>query len=306
MELFITGASGWIGSAVLPELLAAGHQVTALARSEAAAEKISGFGAQVHRGSITDVESWRSPAARAQGIVHLAYQHDFSQMAAAAETDRRAVETFGDILAGTGGPLIVASGVIGMGAGATEADSPDPSLHPRIATGAKVLALAERGVRPCLVRFAPTVHGPGDRGFIATLAELARRTGMSAYLDDGASRWPAVHRLDAATLVRLAVDTPDCGPVVHAVAEPGIATRDIAEAIGRSVGVPTRSIAASAAAEHFGWIGGFFGLDAAASNTLTRERTGWHPAHPGLIADIESGAYANAEPNSLAGTPATT
>jgi nucleoside-diphosphate-sugar epimerase len=306
MRLFITGASGWIGSAAVRELLAAGHDVVGLARSDSAAATVVRLGAEVHRGSLEDVESWRSAASRADGIVHLGYQHDFSHIAAAADIDRRAVDAFGDILAGTGGPLIVASGVLGMGALATELDSPDPSLHPRIATGAAVLALTERGVRPCLVRFAPTVHGQGDRGFMATLVELARRTGVSAYLDDGASRWPAVNRLDAAALVRLAVDAPACGPVVHAVAEQGIATREIAAAIGRSVGVPTESIPAARAAEHFGWIGGFFALDAAASNALTRERTGWNPTRPGLIADIAAGSYENASPNSVAGTPVAT
>lgn len=303
MRLFITGASGWIGSAAVPALLAAGHQLVGLARSESAAATVRRLGIEVCRGSLDDVGSWRAEAAHAEGIVHLGYQHDFSQMAAAAAIDRQAVEVFGDILAGTGGPLIVASGVIGMGADATELDTPDPGLHPRVATGAAVLSLAERGLRPCLVRFAPTVHGDGDRGFLATLAELAHRVGVSAYIDDGAGRWPAVHRLDAATLIQLAVDTPGAGPVVHAVAEPGIATREIAEAIGRSVGVPAGSIPAAQAAEHFGWIGGFFSLDAAASNVLTRERTGWRPIQPGLIADIDSGSYRNAQPNSVAGPP---
>jgi nucleoside-diphosphate-sugar epimerase len=306
MRLFITGASGWIGSASVRELLAAGHDVVGLARSDSAAAAVARLGAEVHRGSLDDVESWRPAASRAEGIVHLAYQHDFSQMAASAAMDRRAVDAFGDILAGTGAPLIVASGVLGMGSHATELDSPDPSLHPRIANGAAALALAERGVRPCLVRFAPTVHGQGDRGFMATLAELAHRAGVSAYVDDGAGRWPAVHRLDAAALVRLAVEVPDCGPVVHAVAEEGIATREIADAIGRSVGVPTESIPAARAAEHFGWIGGFFALDAAASSALTRQRTGWDPTRPGLIADINAGSYENADPNSVAGTPVNT
>lgn len=298
MRIFITGGSGWIGSAVIPELLAAGHQVVGLARSDAAADIMTGLGAEVRRGSLNDLESLRHAAQGAEGIVHLAYHHDFSQMAEAAEIDRRAVKAFGDILAGTDGPLVVASGVLGMGSGATELDNPDPSLHPRVATGQVVLSLAERGVRPCLVRFAPTVHGPGDRGFIASLVELARRVGTAGYIDQGANRWPAVHRLDAAALVRLAVESSAGGPVVHAVAEQGITTRDIAIAIGRSVGVAAESIPATDAAGHFGWIAGFFAMDAAVSNALTRERTGWNPEHATLLADIGAGSYDETAPNS--------
>ena len=298
MRIFITGGSGWIGSAVVTELLSAGHQVVGLARSDTAADTIVGLGAEAHLGQLDDVDSWRGAAQQAEGIVHLGYHHDFSQMAEAARIDRDAIAAFGEVLAGSGGPLVVAAGVLGMGADATELDHPDPTLHPRIANGQALLSLADRGVRPCLVRFAPTVHGPGDRGFIASLAELARRTGVAGYIDDGANRWPAVHRLDAAVLVRLAVDSSTCGPVVHAVAETGIATRDIAEAIARSVDVPVRSIPAAEAGAHFGWIAGFFAMDAAASNVLTLERTGWNPTHPTLLADIDAGSYENANPNS--------
>lgn len=301
MRLFMTGASGWIGSAALPQLVAAGHEVVGLARSDTAAAIIEGLGAAACRGNLEDIDSWRSAASTAEGIVHLGYQHDFSRMQEAADTDRRVVDVFGTLLAGTGGPLIVASGVLGMGPNATESDTPDPGIHARVATGAMVLALAERGVRPALVRFAPTVHGPGDRGFIATLADLARRAGVSAYVEEGANHWPAVHRLDAATLIRLAVDLPESGPVLHAVAEEGIPTREIAEALGRSIGVPTRSIPAAEAAGHFGWIGGFFGVDATASNERTRRHTGWTPTHPGLLDDIAAGSYENAVANSAAG-----
>jgi nucleoside-diphosphate-sugar epimerase len=303
MRVFVTGASGWIGSAVVPELLAAGHDVVGLARSERSADTIAALGAEVHRGSLNDVGSLRSGAEKADGVVHLGYQHDFSQMAAAAQVDRRAIETFGAVLGGNGGPLVVASGVLGMGGGelATELDRPDPALHPRVATGAVVLALADRGVRAVLVRFAPTVHGPGDQGFMATLVELARRTGVAGYVDDGSNRWPAVHRLDAANLVQLAVTSAPARSVLHAVAEPGVPAREIAEAIGRSIGVPAQSIPAANAAEHFGWIGEFFGADSAASNTLTRELLGWAPTHPGLLEDLNSGLYVDASPHSTAG-----
>ena len=303
MRIFVTGASGWIGSAVVPELLAAGHDVVGLARSDRAAGVVTDLGAEVHRGSLDDVDSLRAGAEKADGVVHLGYHHDFSQMAEAAQLDRRAIETFGDVLAGTDGPLVVAAGVLGIGNGAvaTERDRPDPAVHPRVATGEVVLGLAERGVRTTLARFAPTVHGAGDRGFVATLVELARRSGFAGYVEDGANRWPAVHRLDAGVLVRLATESAPAGTVVHAVAEEGIATREIAEAIGRSLGVPARSVPASAAAEHFGWIGMFFGMDSAASNTATRELTGWAPTQPGLLADLDAGHYVDAAPHSTAG-----
>jgi nucleoside-diphosphate-sugar epimerase len=304
MRIFVTGASGWIGSAVVPELLAAGHEVLGLARSDTAADAVAALGAEVHRGTLEDVESLRSGAARADGVVHLGYHHDFSQMSEAARLDRRAIETFGEVLGGKAdGPLVVASGVLGLATAAvvTERDDPDPATHPRVANAQTALSLAARGVRSSIVRFAPTVHGPGDHGFMATLVDLARRTGVAAYIDDGTNRWPAVHRLDAAALVRLAVESAPAGSVLHAVDEQGIPTRDIATAIGGSIDVPTQSLPAERAAEHFGWLGPFFGIDCEASNTLTRELLGWTPTHPGLLDDLEAGRYAEAIPHSMAG-----
>lgn len=303
MRFFVTGASGWIGSAAVSELLAGGHEVVGLARSDGAADAVAALGAEVHRGSLEDSASLRSGAAQADGVLHLGYHHDFSQMAEAAELDRHAIEAFGEVLSGTDGPLVMASGALGLAIGrvATERDRPDPSVHPRGANAETALALAGHGVRSSVVRFAPTVHGPGDRGFIATLVELARRTGAAAYIDDGSSRWPAVHRLDAATLLRLALESAPSGSVLHAVDEEGIPTREIAEAIGRSLGVPAQSVPADQAGEHFGWIGRFFGMDSAVSNSQTRELLGWTPTHPRLLADLEAGSYADAEPNSTAG-----
>jgi nucleoside-diphosphate-sugar epimerase len=293
MQVFVTGASGWIGSAVVPELLAAGHQVVGLARSDAAADRVAALGAEVHRGSLADTESLQTAAAKADGVVHLGYHHDFSQMSEAAQLDRQAIEVFGEVLAGTDSPFVLASGLLGLKPGqtATERDRPASGVHPRIENARIALALADRGVRSCAVRFPPTVHGAGDHGFVATLVDTARRAGASAYVDEGANRWPAVHRQDAALLVRLAVESAPAGSVLHALDEEGIPTRDIAAAIGRAIGVPTRSVTVDQAAEHFGWIAQLFAADAAASNALTRELLGWTPTGPGLIADLDAGAY---------------
>jgi nucleoside-diphosphate-sugar epimerase len=293
MRVFVTGASGWIGSAVVPELVDAGHTVVGLARSDAAAATVAALGADVHRGSLDDVDSLRAGAAACDGVVHLGYIHDFSRMEQAAQTDLQAIETFGAVLEGTNRPLIVASGTLGLAPGGigTERDFPDPAAHPRIACAEAALALASRGVRSCTARFAPTVHGAGDHGFIAVLVAIARDKGVSGYLGDGANRWPAVHRLDAAHLVRLALDDAPAGSVLHAIAEEGVPTRAIAEAIGRGLGLPVVSIASEQSSDHFGWLGRFFASDSPASNALTRELLGWQPVQRGLIADLEAGCY---------------
>jgi nucleoside-diphosphate-sugar epimerase len=207
--------------------------------------------------------------------------------------DLAAISTLGTALEGTGRPLVVAAGVLGLAAGrvATEQDVADPALHPRIANSAAALSFAARGVRPVAVRFAPTVHGPGDHGFIATLVGIAREKGVSAYIGDGANRWPAVHRLDAANLVRLAVDQAPAGTSLHATAEEGVPARDIAEAIGRGLDLPVVSIPADQAGEHFGWMARFFGTDCQASSTATQQLVGWKPVHPGLIEDLDAGSY---------------
>jgi nucleoside-diphosphate-sugar epimerase len=293
MRIFVTGATGWIGSAVVPELLAAGHQVVGLARNDASAAALEKAGVGTHRGSLDDPDSLAAGAAAADGVVHLAYNHDFSQIADAAKTDLRAIEAMAEPLAGTGGPLMIASGALGLQNG-LETDRPDVSSFPRIASAEYTLALADRGIRSIVTRFAPTVHGAGDYGFIAAVVAAARERGVSAYVGDGSHEWPAVHVSDAAQLVRLAVDSAPAGSVVHAVAERGVATREIAEAIGRRLDLPVVSVDAEAAVDHFGWIGMFFSRGMPASNDLTRELLGWTPIGPTLIEDLDAGHYTSA------------
>ena len=294
MKILVTGASGWIGSASVKELIAAGHHVLGLARNDESAARIARLGAEVVRGSLDDLASLRAAAGQAEGVVHMGYNHDFSQMAAAAQTDRAAIDTFADVLQGTGGPLLIASGTLGLAPGrvGTEADMPGAHAHPRIANAAYTLGLAARGVRSIVVRFAPTVHGAGgDHGFVAVLAKTAREKGVSAYIGEGANRWPAVNRLDAGKLVQLAIEKATPGSVLHAVAEEGVATRDIAAALGQFLHVPVESIPADRAQAHFDWLGMFFGADAPASNARTRELLGWTPAQPTLLEDIAAGHY---------------
>jgi nucleoside-diphosphate-sugar epimerase len=293
MRIFVTGASGWIASAVVPELLAAGHQVLGLARSEAAAAKVAALGADVQRGDLNDLEGLRAAATASDGVVHLGYNHDFSQMGAAAETDRTVIDAFGEVLAGSDRPLLIASGVLGLTSGrpSPEDDRPDPAAHPRVANAAATLALADRGVRSIVARFAPTVHGEGDYGFTRILTGIARAKGVSAYVGDGTNVWPAVHRLDAGALVARAVDHAPAGTILHVTAEQGVPSREIAEAIGRGLDLPVKSIPADQAAGHFGWIGPIFAVDSPASSEKTQRRFDWHPTHNTLIADLDAGYY---------------
>ncbi|MFG1606950.1 SDR family oxidoreductase [Actinoplanes sp. NPDC049265] len=288
MRIFVTGASGWIGTDTVKELLRGGHSVLGLARSDASAERITALGADVHRGGLDDLDSLRTGTESADGVVHLGYNHDFTQMEAAVALDRAAIETMGAAVK-PGGPFVIASGVAGLvpGRPAVETDMGDPAGYSRAANATIALGLADRGVRSAAVRFAPTVHGRGDHGFVAELVRIARATGVSGYVGDGAGRWAAVHRDDAAVLVRLAVEQAEPGSILHAVAEPGVPTRDMAAAIGRGLGVPVES----RPAEHFGWLGRFFGADLAASSEITRKRYDWTPAQAGLIADLDEGHY---------------
>jgi nucleoside-diphosphate-sugar epimerase len=305
MRVFVTGASGWIGSAVVPELIGAGHQVTGLARSDASAAALTAAGAQVHRGTLDDLDRLRSAAAASDGVIHLAFKHDIAfsgGFQSAADADRRAIETFGEALAGSDRPFAIASGTLGLAPGrvATERDGhgPDSAATPliggaqtRMANAQMTLSLASRGVRSSVVRLPPTVHGEGDNGFMATLVGIARDKGVSGYIGDGSNRWPAVHRLDAAHLFRLAVEEAPAGSVLHAIADQGVPIREIAEVIGRHLDLPVVAISAEDAGEHFGWLAGFLAADSPASSALTRELLRWQPVHPGLLDDLDKGHY---------------
>jgi nucleoside-diphosphate-sugar epimerase len=293
MRVFVTGASGFIGSAVVPELVGAGHQVVGLARSDSSAAAVAAAGAEVQRGALDDLESLRAAAVASDGVIHLAFIHDFSNFGASVQADRRAIETLGAALEGSGRPFVIASGMatVARGRVATEEDAFDPSW-PRAGAAETTISLADRGVRSSVVRLPPTVHGKGDHGFVARLITIARERGVSGYIGDGANRWPAVHRLDAAQLFRLALENGPAGSVWHAVADVGVLTRRIAEVIGRHLDLPVVSIPREDAGDHFGWLGAFFGgIDRPASSELTRELLGWQPTHPGLIDDLEQGHY---------------
>jgi len=305
MRVFVTGASGWIGSAVVPELIGAGHEVIGLARSDASAAALSAAGAKAQRGTIDDLDSLRDATAASDGVIHLAFKHDIAfsgGFQGAADADRRAVEAFGEALVGSDRPFVIASGTIGLGPGrvANERDGngPDPAVaalgggpQTRRATAELVLSLASRGVRSSVVRLPPTVHGEGDHGFMATLVGIARDRGVSGYIGGGSNRWPAVHRIDAAHLFRLALEKAPAGSTLHAVADEGVPIRDIAEVIGRHLDLPVVAISPEDAAEHFAWLAGFLAADSPASSALTRELVRWQPTHPGLIDDLDQGHY---------------
>lgn len=293
MRVFVTGATGFVGSAVVRELIAAGHQVVGLARSDKSATSLTAAGAEVHRGSLEDLNSLQEGAAAADGVIHLAFNHDFSNFAAAAETDSRAIEAIGAALEGTGKPLVVTSGTLMLTPGrlATEEDTSTQSTPRRSEQTA--LALAGRGVRSSVVRLSPSVHGQGEQGFVPALIGIAREKGFAAYVDEGLNRWPAVHQLDAARLFRLALEKGTAGGVYHGVGDEGVPFREIAEVIGRHLNLPVQSISVAEADAHFGWLAFAASTDNLASSALTQERLGWRPVNPGLIEDLEQGHYFN-------------
>ncbi|GLV53190.1 putative NAD-dependent epimerase/dehydratase [Dictyobacter sp. S3.2.2.5] len=306
MKVFVTGATGVIGSAVVPELIKAGHQVLGLARSDAAAASLAAVGAQAHRGSLDDLDSLRSAAAASDGVIHLAFVHDFvadhkgifSDYEGAVRTDLHAVQTIGAALEGSGKPLVITSGTLMLtfflpqGCLGTEKDVADAgAVAPRLASENVALALSQRGVRSSIVRLAPSVHDKRRGGFTEILIAIAREKGVSGYVGDGSNRWPAVHRLDAARLFRLALEKAPAGSVLHGVGEEGVPTRTIAEVIGRHLDLPVVSISPEDAGKHFRWLGPFSSVDNPTSSALTRELLGWQPVHPTLIQDLEDGHF---------------
>ena len=308
MRVFVTGASGWVGRGLVPELIAAGHEVTGLARSDAAAKALRSAGVTVRPGSLDDLGILREAAAASDGVVHLAFKHDaaFSgDFAGATAADRATIETFGEALAGSGKPFVIASGILGVlglppGVTATEQDGLAPAgdrevpisgANDRVANAHYALALAGLGVRSSVVRLPPSTHGNGDNGFIPVAIGFARQKGAAAYVGDGANRWPAVHRDDAARLFRLAIEAAPAGSVLHAVGDEGVPIREVAEIFAARLGLPAVSVAPEEAGEYVGFLGGFWGFDGPASSRITHDLLGWEPTRPGLIADLEEGHY---------------
>ncbi|MBV8181043.1 MAG: SDR family oxidoreductase [Mycobacterium sp.] len=300
MHVFVTGATGHIGSAVVNELLEAGHQVTGLARSEQSAAALTAKGAEAHRGDLDDLDSLRNATAAADGVIHLAFRHDFDDFVGAAETDLRAVKAMGEVLAGSDRPLVNTSGTlllaaVAQGRTATENDAAEGG--PRIDSENATIALAERGVRSSVIRLSPLVHSTLDHhGFAHRLINIARERGVSAYIGDGTNRWPSVHTLDAAHLYRLALEAAPAGTRLHGVADEGVPFRDIAAVIGRHLDLPVKSISAEQAYEHFGFLGLFGQLDNPTSSALTQKLLDWHPEGPGLVEDLGEGHYFAQEP----------
>jgi nucleoside-diphosphate-sugar epimerase len=305
MRVFLTGATGFVGSAIVNELVAAGHTVVGLARSDAAADTLARLGIEAHRGELTNTESLAAGARASDGVIHTAFNHDWSTpREVASETDRQAVEALAGALEGSGKPLVVTSGtlIIAMAAAGrlgTEEDALTNPAIPRVASELAVQAAAGRGVRASVVRLSPTVHGAGDHGFVHMLIDIARRTGVSAFVGDGANRWPAVHRLDAARLFRLALEKAEPGVRLHGVAEEGVPMRSIAETIGTGLGVPVRSLTEDEARAHFDWFAHFVAIDNPTSSAITRRSLGWRPQEPELLADVRDSGYFN-EVNELA------
>jgi nucleoside-diphosphate-sugar epimerase len=289
MHVFVTGATGWVGSAVVKELVAAGHKVTGLARSEEKVAALAATGATVLKGTVDELDKLKAASANADAVAHLAFNHDFSKFAENSQQDKRAIEAIGEAIAGTKKPFLVTSGIAHLASGrlATEADSPpsDPSFPRKSEAAAQ--ALRQQGLRVSAVRLAPSTHGVGDYGFVPNLIKLAREKGVSAYIGEGQNRWAGVHRLDAARVYRLALEQGATEPAYHAIADEGVPFKDIATVIGRRLGLPVES----RGPDHFGWFARFAGLEMAASSTRTRKVLDWHPTQPGLLADLDQPGY---------------
>jgi nucleoside-diphosphate-sugar epimerase len=297
MRVFVTGATGFIGSAIVPELINAGHQVLGLTRSDAGAQSLIAAGAEVHRGDLNDLESLRRGAELSDGVIHLAFNHDFSNFVANCELDRRAIEAIGSVLAGSDRPLVITSGT-GMGNAApgepaTEEHFNPDHPNPRKSSELAGVSVADRGVNVSVVRL-PQVHDTVKQGLITYAVHVAREKRVSGYVGDGLNRWPAAHVLDVARLYRLALEKREAGSRYHAVAEEGVTVREIAEVLGRGLKVPVVSMSPEEASVHFGWLGMFAGLDLPASSALTQKRLGWRPTGPGLISDLNRMQYFNA------------
>jgi len=305
MRIFVTGATGFIGSAIVPELINGGHQALGLTRSEAGARSLTDAGAQVHRGDLNDLESLRKGAAMSDGVIHTAFIHDFSKFQENCEIDRRAIEALGSALAGSNRPLIVTTGTAGLGAPgqlATEdMDVPPNFPYPRVSEQA---ALSLKDVKASIVRL-PQVHDPVKQGLVTYLIALAREKGVSAYVGDGRNRWSAAHVADVARLYRLVLEKNEAGAKYHAVGEEGVSMRDIAEAIGRGLKVPVKSVSPEEAQSHFGWLAMFATHDLQGSSAITRKKLGWNPTGPGLIADLEQMRYHEKESDVASAAPAT-
>jgi nucleoside-diphosphate-sugar epimerase len=309
MRVFVTGASGWIGRGLVPQLIEAGHKVTGLARSDAAAKALRAAGADVRSGSLDDLDTLRDAAAASDGVIHLAFKHDIAfagRFAEATDADRAVIHSFGEALAGTDKPFVIASGILavlglppgvvaterdGLAADALDREVPISGANGRMANAHYTSALAGRGVRSSIVRLPPATHGNGDNGFIPTAIRFAREKGAAAYVGDGTNRWPSVHRDDAARLFRLALEKAPPGSVLHAVGDEGVKIREVAEIIASHLKVPAVSVTAEQAGAYLGFLGGFWGFDGPASAQITRDLLGWQPTRPGLIADLKDGDY---------------
>ena len=294
MRVFLTGATGFVGSALVRELLTTGHRVLGLTRSDAGAKTLAAAGAEVLRGTLEDLDCLKRGAAASDGVIHTAFVHDFSNFAASCETDRRAITAIGETLKGSDRPFLITSGTAAAGVQGrivTEEDAGAPDSFPRLPAEYLTIAMASEGVRTGIIRLPPSVHDQGDHGFVPHLINIARTQGVSAYIGDGLNRWPAVHRLDAVRVYTLALEKGTPGSRFHAVGDEGIPTKVIAETIGRHLDLPVVSKSPAEAAEHFGWIGHFFAFDVPASAQWTQKTLDWKPTHPGLIADLDAGHY---------------